>query len=86
MYKDTLDPKASSLQGDKPQTLGKGASKVNKICNAFLFALRTRAATNLQNIISAHVCKNPPDLEEGLLEVAKLQSKGESNLVDEITG
>ena len=50
-------------------------SKVNRICNAILGALQFRGATNLQNVISAHVCKNPPDLEAGLLVVADLQSK-----------
>ena len=54
--------------------LGNIGSKVNRICDAILDALQSRIATNLQNVISAHVCKNPPDLEAGLLVVADLQS------------
>ncbi len=49
--------------------------KVNRICNAFLSALETRRATNLQNLVTAHVCKRPPDLVSGLLLVAGLRQK-----------
>lgn len=56
-----------------PQRIGK--SKVNSICDAFLGALQRRASTHVQNIVTSHVCKSPPDLDGGLLEVAKLQSK-----------
>ncbi|KAA6410390.1 MAG: elongator complex 1 [Lasallia pustulata] len=48
-------------------------SKVNKICDAFLRLLEARKASNLQNMITAHVCKSPPHLEAGLLEIAKLR-------------
>lgn len=48
-------------------------SKVNQICDAFLDVLQTRTSTNLQNIITAHVCKSPPDLEAGLTVVARLR-------------
>lgn len=47
--------------------------KVNCVCDAFLDALKGRLNTNLQNIITAHVCKSPPDLDAGLLLVAKLR-------------
>ena len=53
-----------------------GVSKINKICDAFLVTFRDRPSTNVQNIISAHVCKSPPDLEAGLSMIAELQSKG----------
>src|SRR4051794_5713501 len=53
----------------------KVASKVNLICDGFLEALQTRAATNLQNIITAHVCKSPPDLDAGLSVVARLRGE-----------
>jgi elongator complex protein 1 len=43
------------------------SSKVNQICDAFLEVLETRTATNLQNIITANVCKSPPALGDGLL-------------------
>ena len=47
-------------------------SKVNKICNAVLKGLQSHKATNLQNIITAHVCKVPPALDDGLNLVAGL--------------
>ncbi|CAL3971291.1 unnamed protein product [Diplocarpon coronariae] len=51
--------------------LGK-VSKVNRICDAFLKVLNARTATNLQNIITANVCKSPPALEDGLVVVTQL--------------
>lgn len=79
IYKDTMIPK---LPSNPRMTNGKASivhahaadSKVNKICQAFLNVLQHHKATNLQNIISAHVCKSPPDLQAGLLQVAELQS------------
>ncbi|MCJ1392237.1 hypothetical protein MMC18_005104 [Xylographa bjoerkii] len=78
MYKDTvmrlqpeLDTQNSTVYGGAPGHFSN--LKINNICDAFLEALQLRASTNLQNIITAHVCKSPPDLEAGLLEVAKLQ-------------
>ncbi|KAE8453046.1 hypothetical protein EG329_012233 [Mollisiaceae sp. DMI_Dod_QoI] len=50
-------------------------SKVNRICDAFLEVLKTRTATNLQNIITANVCKSPPALDDGLLVVAHLMGE-----------
>ncbi|MCJ1383067.1 hypothetical protein MMC17_006180 [Xylographa soralifera] len=78
MYKDTImrGKPESSIPRSRPDVGAPGYSeklKVNNICDAFLKALQSRASTNLQNIITAHVCKSPPDLEAGLLEVAKLQ-------------
>jgi len=90
MYKETLQklPEAAD-QTDKdlpalngvsgtadasihhPQVL----SKINRVCNAFLEALRGRQDTNLQNIVTTHVCKSPPDLDAGLSLVAKLRGK-----------
>ena len=52
-------------------------SKVNRICDALLRILRKRTATNLQNVITAHVCKNPPDLDAGLVEIARLRQENE---------
>lgn len=80
MYKETLRTSPTNTssveQENSPNIKPKSnTSKVNGICNAILDVLQSRTATNLQNIISAHVCKNPPDLEAGLLVVAELQSK-----------
>ena len=54
------------------------SSKINRICDAFLEVLRTRTATNLQNIITANVCKSPPALEDGLMVVAQFMEKDET--------
>ena len=78
MYRETLRPdlRTNSVSGQASKPPGSDANgKVNRICNAFLDVLRHRKSTNLQNIITAHICKIPPDLEAGLTEVAKLQSK-----------
>lgn len=48
-------------------------SKVNRICDAFLSVLSGRIDTNLQNLVTAHVCKSPPDLDSGLRLVATLR-------------
>ncbi|MCJ1283838.1 hypothetical protein MMC26_003169 [Xylographa opegraphella] len=79
IYKDTIirGKPESGMQNPRPDAgapRDSGKPKINIICDAFLQALQPCASTNLQNIITAHVCKSPPDLEAGLLEVAKLQS------------
>ncbi|KAB5582719.1 IKI3 family protein [Coniochaeta sp. 2T2.1] len=53
------------------------ASKVNAICDAVLKTLQTHKNANLQNIITAHVCKNPPALDDALQMVAGLMSESE---------
>lgn len=59
---DAADEKATSVAG-----------KVNRICDAFLAVLSGRYTTNLQNVITAHVCKLPPDIEAGLSVVSELR-------------
>ncbi|KAH0543824.1 hypothetical protein FGG08_001863 [Glutinoglossum americanum] len=76
MYRETLqDTNVNANVHHATNGVG-GSSKVNRICDGFLEALQTRVATNLQNIITAHVCKSPPDLEAGLSVVAKLREDG----------
>lgn len=79
MYKKTFRPEeqvedknASPISSRKPN---ESSSKVNRICNAFLKVVRKRTSTNLQNIITAHVCKAPPDLDAGLGEIARLREE-----------
>lgn len=50
-------------------------SKANRVCDAVLEVLKSRTATNLQNIITANVCKSPPALEDGLRVVAHLMKE-----------
>jgi elongator complex protein 1 len=86
MYKETLNAPKIGLHGDVTQVAAaendqqlKSAavevSKINRICNAFLEVLKSRTSTNLQNIITAHVCKSPPDLDAGLMLIADLRGE-----------
>jgi elongator complex protein 1 len=68
MYKDT------TLVDVAPRTQAPGSiSKVNLICNAFIAVFEKNESTHLQNLITAHVCKKPPDLEGGLRIVSCLR-------------
>lgn len=58
-------------------TITPSTSKINGICDAVLKALLPRKSTNLQNIITAHVCKSPPALDDGLRLVAELMLEDE---------
>ena len=59
-----------------PVALPGKESKVNRICKAFLdVLLPARLATNLQNIVTAYVCKSPPDHDAALLLIAKLRGE-----------
>jgi elongator complex protein 1 len=81
MYQDTKRSKTQihninaapeTLPSPKPH-----GSKVNAICDAVLKGLQSRKATHLQNIISAHVCKVPPAMDDGLTLVAELMQEDE---------
>lgn len=82
MYKETRprasDDKAtpSAPNGVVSAEIGK-TSKINRICDAMLEVFKHRTTTNLKNIITANVCKNPPALEDGLQVVAQLMGTNE---------
>lgn len=74
LYKDTLKAlKVEVAPENGLTTSAKKGNKVNRICDGFLTALEKRSDTNLHNLITAHVCKLPPDLESGLRLVARLR-------------
>ena len=81
MYKDTISKNATGNDHAKPKPIGEIAvqisSKVNKICDGFLAVLEQEKykERHLQNIITAHVCKNPSDLETALEMIGRLQGK-----------
>jgi elongator complex protein 1 len=78
MYKETLGRSSTNktiLEKPSIPKPGNKPSKVNMICDAFLEALHARNSSHLQNIITAHVCKNPPDLDAGLNEISRLRSR-----------
>lgn len=75
MYRETLP--RSPAAGDKdieapsaPAESLSGPAKVNTICEAFLKVLKTRSHTSTQNVITANLCKSPPDIEAGLRIIA----------------
>ena len=77
MYQDTKRAQApDSYAGDVVEQKPSGP-KVNNICDALIRVLQPRKATNLQNIITAHVCKVPPALDDGLMLVAELMQEDE---------
>ncbi|RDA84950.1 hypothetical protein CP532_1738 [Ophiocordyceps camponoti-leonardi (nom. inval.)] len=78
MYQDTkrLRPLQNPLApgiDNKPLT----GSKVNTVCDALLKCLQTRKTSNLQNILTAHMCKLPPALDDGLALVVELMAEDE---------
>ncbi|WZH48120.1 IKI3 family-domain-containing protein [Fusarium acuminatum] len=80
MYQDTKRPKAfgiDTLPAEMSPAPRGSAAKVNTVCDALLNALQSRKATNLQNTITAHVCKSPPALDDGLLLVSELMREDE---------
>ncbi|KAF2677310.1 elongator complex protein 1 [Lentithecium fluviatile CBS 122367] len=74
MYKETLKAKYLTTKAKLSATLVK--SKVNRICDAFLanLELEEYKKTHWQNLITAHVCKVPADLESGLKMIGRLQA------------
>jgi len=86
MYKETRvrvksgsgEPNPNVVGANQPTGTHASGSKVNRICDAVLEVLKTRTSTNLQNIITANVCKSPPALDDGLLVVAGLMGSEES--------
>src|SRR6185312_5131016 len=83
MYKNTKVTKhvfSAAPEASEPTLASTGAgskSKVNRICDSILKSLARKESTNLQNIITAHVCKVPPALDDGLTMVAKLMQEDE---------
>lgn len=81
MYKETVKkPSTGITTNGTPANESRFdvSTKVNRICDAFLAVLQKRTETNLQNIVTANVCKTPPDLEGGLGVVAKLREQDTS--------
>ncbi|PIA93713.1 Elongator complex protein 1 [Cercospora beticola] len=89
IYKETLKSQGSSsgmnglTNGNITQSTGSTTSKVNKVCDAFLKALSNQEQTYLQSIITAHVCKDPPDLPAGLALVSTLRKEGRQDQLEQ---
>lgn len=84
LYRETL--KSSERDKKQPETnkdlvtiypsQDDGSTKVNRVCDAILEELNKNPTDHLQNIVTANMCKSPPDYEGGLQVVANLQSRG----------
>ncbi|KAL6706085.1 putative elongator complex protein 1 [Coniothyrium glycines] len=74
MYKETL--KTSGTPVDTCVDITQVKNKVNRICDAFLVVLEQDhyRETHIQNIITSHVSKVPPALENGLEMIGRLQA------------
>ncbi|EXJ85914.1 hypothetical protein A1O1_06283 [Capronia coronata CBS 617.96] len=77
LYRDTLTahPQPPN-QPEKPSNPVLG-NKVNKIADAFISALASKPSQYLQNTITAHVSKRPPDLNSALSLVSSLRQTSE---------
>ncbi|KAM3530399.1 hypothetical protein MY4038_004933 [Beauveria bassiana] len=79
MYQDTKRYKSAAgvpfSEGEASLATKLSGGKVNTVCDALLKGLQPRKNTNLQNIITAHVCKNPPALDDGLTLVYELMQE-----------
>ncbi|KAK3714213.1 putative elongator complex protein 1 [Vermiconidia calcicola] len=91
IYKDTLPPTEAAVingaadgmtNGDGNSSSPETPLKVNRICHAFLQILRDDAS-RLQNTVTAHVCKSPPDLEAGLRLVSELRKQGNQERLEQ---
>ena len=82
MYQNTKTQNQLAVPLAETQTKSSHASKINTICDALLRGLQPRKSTNLQNIITAHVCKNPPALDDGLTLVADLMREDDDKLAE----
>ena len=75
MYKETI--KSKDLQTKSSISADQIGSKVNRICDGFVTVLQDpqHKDRRLQNLITAHVSKVPPDLTSGLEMIGRLQSE-----------
>lgn len=67
LYRDTR------LQSNGLSPVPFKTDKVNTVCKALIEALQKRSAEYQQNIITAHICKRPPDTNSALLLVSSLR-------------
>ena len=80
MYKETAVGRTQEGPSHLSNGLSNGhaavhreASKINRICDAFLALFIDRMPKHLQNMVTAYVSKSPPDQESALQAIAKLK-------------
>ena len=84
MYRETYDSgrvaeNAEANGSQKQHFISSQAGKVNRICRAFLDVLKKQGG-HTQNLISAFVCQQPPNLEDGLRQIAELRGMLEAHV------
>ena len=75
MYRETLNKATDIPEQHQVDSFEIKNSKINRICDAFLNALKNLTTSHFQNVVTAHVCKSPPDLDAGLTQIAGLRSE-----------
>ncbi|CAZ85562.1 unnamed protein product [Tuber melanosporum] len=76
MYRETSQSAEVSETLNQISATNSSKSKVNTICDAFLnVLLPKRLSSHLQNIVTAYVCKTPPDHDAALLLIGYLREK-----------
>ena len=71
MYKETLTNRESQTPPEITTT--DQESKINAVCDRFLAIFKDKASERLQNTLTAHVCKIPPDLDAALMQIEKIR-------------
>ncbi|RMZ88339.1 hypothetical protein DV736_g4424, partial [Chaetothyriales sp. CBS 134916] len=76
LYRDTSKTTSPNNTLPTATTSSPSPSKINHICSEFLTALSTppHSTTYLTTLLTAHVCKHPPDLAAALILVSTLHS------------
>lgn len=77
LYRDTLAAQPQAQTQPELSWIIKANNKVNRIADAFISALASRPSPYLQNMITAHVSKRPPDLNAALSLVSSLRQAAE---------
>ncbi len=75
MYRETVNNATDVPEQPQVDSFEIKNSKVNRVCDAFLNALKNLTTSHFQNVVTAHVCKSPPDLDAGLAQIAGLRSE-----------
>ncbi|KIX04618.1 uncharacterized protein Z518_05488 [Rhinocladiella mackenziei CBS 650.93] len=73
LYRDTLKAQSQTPS----ETTQPNRTKVNTIADAFLSVLSSKPSPYVQNMITAHVSKRPPDLDNALILVSSLRHKSD---------
>ncbi|KAK5095668.1 putative elongator complex protein 1 [Lithohypha guttulata] len=80
LYRDTSKHGLENEDAGMSAKAVSASSKVNRICDALITILGTKSAEYQQNIITAHICKKPPDTVAALRLVSSLRQVSEEEV------